>query len=224
MPSPLSDLAKKLVLSGPTVDDDVRRLIYRYGQDAVTEAVKRLTARKRGRKKVPDMLELRPFIEEDARVWLNGGDPFAARSNYALAKLIADAGPNVYHSATMQRIERKLGQKPYSREWFTFVAAMQISEIEYPYRRHIDAIKALLAIDPGETWTLVLENTLRKVADFESANGTPPDEITMQEIGERLPPMSAFTVFPSPAPMGLLGRAIGSKNSPNSEGSKTHPN
>ena len=45
----LSPDGPKFDLVGPTVDDDIRRIIARYGTEAVKQAVKRVTKPKRGR-------------------------------------------------------------------------------------------------------------------------------------------------------------------------------
>lgn len=114
----LSPDGPKFDLVGPTVDDDIRRIIARYGTEAVKQAVKRVTKPKRGRKPEKDWPELREVIESDARDWLAGGDPFSSRSNYSIAKDFADKNPGHSHPATMKRIERKLVQK---RVWMTLV-------------------------------------------------------------------------------------------------------
>lgn len=182
MSSSLADLAGRFVLSGPTVDDDVRRLIYRYGADAVKAAVKQQTAAKRGRKKLPDMPELRPYIEEDAKLWIEGGDPFSKRSDYAIAKALADANPGYHYAATMQRFERKLRAKPYSRKWFTLVTAMQMTEAAHPFQRHLHALRSLLEIDPEGPWEKMLVFAQDKVAKYNERHGSVPDHLTMQEI------------------------------------------
>ena len=130
----------KFDLVGPTVDDDIRRIVTRYGAEAVKEAVKRETKAKRGRKPERDWPELREVIEADARDWLAGGDPFSSRSNYSIAKDFADRSPGHSHPATMKRIERKLVK---SRVWMTLVVAKNISREGYPYAEHIRALDAL---------------------------------------------------------------------------------
>ena len=76
----------KYDLAGPTIDDDIRRLIGRYGAQTVKEAATRLTKAKRGRKKIPDFAELADVLVEDARADWRIEDALAA---------LADAIPRV---------------------------------------------------------------------------------------------------------------------------------
>src|SRR3546814_20858378 len=99
-------------LIGPTVDDDIRRAIARYGADAVKVAVKNATKAKRGRKKEPDWPELREIMEADAREWLAGNDTFTTRSNYSIAKELSERNPGHSIVSTHKRIERKLSRVP----------------------------------------------------------------------------------------------------------------
>lgn len=193
-----------LGLIGPTVDDDIRRAIQRYGQAAVIDAVKQQSKAKRGRRKIPDWVELQPYIEEDSRIWLEGGDPFSARTDYAIAKAQADANPGHNHAATMQRLERKLRSKRFSRKWFVFVTAMEMSRETFPYKRHIAAIVALRDLEPQGHWGLSLELAEGRIADFERVNGPPADELTMVEIEKGSSPMS-LGAFVSPPRRGIFG-------------------
>src|SRR3546814_11670708 len=113
----------KMDLIGPTVDDDIRRAIARYGADDVKVAVKNATKAKRGRKKEPDWPEPREIMEADAREWLAGNDPFTTRSNYSIAKEIAES--NLGHSivSTNKRIERNHYRGQYNRRWLALVRA-----------------------------------------------------------------------------------------------------
>lgn len=207
MATSIAELAKSLTLFGPTVDDDVRRLIQRYGAEKVKEATRRLTAQKRGRKKLPDMSELQPFIEQDARIWLEGGDPFAERSNYAIAKELADAKPGHDHASTMQRLERKLGRGRYTRRWYMLVTAMQSSQADYPYERHLAAIRALMELDPDGPWNLGLEMAEGKVTDYRRLIGEPDPSMTMEQITEKAAPLNALAAFTRSSRKGLFGRA-----------------
>src|SRR3546814_11429091 len=98
----------KMDLIGPTVDDDIRRAIARYGADAVKVAVKNATKAKRGRKKEPDWPELREIMEADAREWLAGNEPFTTRSNYSIEKELPARNPGHTLVSTQNLIERKL--------------------------------------------------------------------------------------------------------------------
>src|SRR3546814_15104128 len=65
----------KMDLIGPTVDDDTRRAIARYGADAVKVAVKNATKAKRGRKKEPDRSEERRVGKECVSTCRSRGSP-----------------------------------------------------------------------------------------------------------------------------------------------------
>tara|TARA_B110001454_G_scaffold133413_1_gene124200 strand:- start:2896 stop:3561 length:666 start_codon:yes stop_codon:yes gene_type:complete len=172
----------KFDLIGPTVDDDVRRIIGRYGAEAVKEAVKIQTKPKRGRKPEKDWPELKGVIESDAQDWLNGGDPFSSRSNYSIAKDFADRNPGFSHPATMKRIERKLAQK---RVWMTLVAAELSSYENYPYGVHIRTLEALSNADAHPVWERIRDRAKSNVADYEAKKGElPPDHMSMKEVEE----------------------------------------
>lgn len=175
-------------LVGPTAEDDIRRAIDRYGADTVKAAVKRQTKAKIGRPKVNDWLELRPFIEEDAHIWLEGGDPFKARSNYSIAKTIADENPGHNHPATMKRIQRKLGSR-LGRKWFTLVTAWMKSEKKYPYIAHLRTLRTLCELDHQGSWQQHLERAEGSIVDYTAKHGEPTDNLTMAtiEAGAREP-------------------------------------
>lgn len=206
--APLAGIGPKVDFVGPTVDDDVRRIIWRYGAAAVQEAVKRQTRPKRGRRKIPDWKELRPFIEEDALLWLQGEDPFALRKDYAIAKVLADAGPVHYHAATMDRIKRKLRGKQ-GRKFFVYFTAMEMSRDQYSFKRHISAIRALKELAGDDSWDLTLTNAIGRVANFEQWNGEADDSLTMAQIEEGAKPKNALAQFFPPR--GIFGNGQGSK-------------
>lgn len=204
--SPLDGMPK-FDLVGPTVDDDVRRLVARYGSEAVGEALKRQTKPKRGRRRIPDWRDLRPYIEDDARLWLDGGNPFKARTDYAIAKAFADANRGHDHASTMQRIERKLRSKKHGRQWFVLVAAMEMSRARYSFKRHLAAYEALAAHDPNESWNYLVESTKGKIADYERWHGPAPDDLTMEEIETGATPPNALLGLSQPKRRGLFGSA-----------------
>lgn len=190
---------------GPTVDDDIRRAITRYGMDEVKAAIQRLGKSKKGRRRIPDWKELRSVIEEDARLWLQERNPFTERTDYAIAKAYTDDNPGYNHAATMQRIERKLRSKVHGRKWFVLVTAYELSRAEYSYKRHVDALKALTILSPSEGWETSLDLVQSKVADFERGNGPPPDGLTMAQIEEGARPPNALLNLPKR--VGLFGAA-----------------
>jgi hypothetical protein len=186
-------LVPAMDLVGPTVDDDIRRAIGRYGGDAVKAAVRRQTKARIGRPRVNDWKELRSVIEEDARAWLGGEDPFSNRSDYSIAKAYADARPVHNHPANMKRIQRKLGNAKHGRKWFVLVTAMELSREAYSHRAHIRALEMLSEMDGHDLWGGMLERAQSDVADYATKHGAPADNLTMKEIedGARSP-LNAF--------------------------------
>lgn len=170
----------KFDIAGPTVDDDVRRIIARYGAAAVTDALKRATKAKRGRRPEKDWPVLRPTIEADAHTWLEGGDPFATRSNYSIAKDFADCNPGHSRPGTMKRIERKLGEK---RLWMTLVAAYEMSRERYSYQAHLRTLDALAQNDSHPVWSSIRDRVLGNVADYEGKFGeAPAQDLTAKQV------------------------------------------
>ena len=200
----LSGAPPKYDLAGPTVEDDVRRLITRYGAAAVKDAAAKLTKAKRGRKALLDWAELISWMDDDARFWLNGGDPFGARSNYAIAKEYADAHPGHDHASTMQRIERKLRKEPYGRRWYVIVRAMIMSENDYPYASHLRALDELSSFDAHPVWNSRADLFRGSVADYRAKWGEPADELTTNQIEE-----GARKALPSTAGLsGLIAKSL----------------
>lgn len=170
----------KFDVVGPTVDDDVRRIISRYGATAVTDAVKRATKAKRGRRPEKDWPELRPTIDADAQSWLNGGDPFAERSNYSIAKDFADRNPGHSHPGTMKRVERKLVKQ---RVWMTLVVAYEMSRESYSYQAHLRTLDALVKNDGHSVWSSTRGNVLGYVADYTAKFGeAPASDLTARDV------------------------------------------
>jgi hypothetical protein len=170
--------APKFDLVGPTVDDDIQRAIWRYGAEAVKDAVKRKTKAKRGRKPERDWVGLRDVIEADAKSWLAGNDPFKERSNYSIAKAFADQNRGQSHPATMQRIERK---RKKSRIWMTLAIAEELSHEAHPHSVHIRALEALCEVYPKSQ--VILDRARSDIASYEAKSGAPPSpELSMKEI------------------------------------------
>lgn len=176
----------RMEIVGPTVHDDIRRAIWRYGEDAVKLAVKEATKAKRGRKREPDLLHLQEVIEADARDWLAGNDPFAARSNYSIAKELSERNPGHSMVSTHQRIERKLSKGPRDRHWLTLVSAVRQSRDAGPYAAHLRALEALTALpNPSElqVWQRLLESARSIISDFQAREGTPPpSDLTFGQV------------------------------------------
>lgn len=217
----------KLDMVGPTVDDDIRRAIQRYGKEEVTRAVKAATRKKIGRKKEPDWSELRDIIESDARDWLAGKDPFSERSNYSIAKEFAERNPGQSVISTHKRIERKLSRGPHNRVWWTLVSAENQSRDRYPYLHHIRALRALA--DLPDDWSrdifgFSLQKALQILSDYEAREGSaPPDAMTFAEVEAAVkaaasqnalaqfgPRRGLFQGLPSSGEVsGLIGSALG---------------
>lgn len=204
-------LAPKFDLVGPTVDDDIRRAVQRYGAEAVKAAIKEATKAKRGRKREPDWPELRDVIHADALEWLAGGDPFAARSNYAIAKDFAERNPGHSVISTHKRIERKLSRGPYDRRWFTLITAENLSRDGFPYTAHVRALEAVANLPdtkPAYLWHSILERARSTIADYHAREGKAPDpSMSYRQIEDAVREGSLAALVSPPRQGGLFGMA-----------------
>lgn len=176
----LVNLSPKLDLVGPTVDDDIRRALIRWGAEAVKSAVERQTKSKRGRRPTKDWPQLRESIVADAAEWLSGGDPLSTRSNYAIAKQFADANPGHSHPATMKRIERKLAKE---RRWLMLATAENMGRSGYPHAAYLRTLEALSKIGLHEHWASTLSRAQATLADYETRTGVAPEEaLSMDDV------------------------------------------
>ena len=170
----------KFDLVGPTVDDDIRRAIGRYGPDAVKDAVKHQTKAKRGRTPIDDWPELREMIIADGKRLLSGGDPFAERPNYSIAKEYADRDPGHSHPSTMKRIERKLAEGRVLR---AFLYAMRYGYKESSYKCYIRILEMMYQRFPIDNWRASLMNAQSTIADYAAKKGhSPPATMTMKLV------------------------------------------
>lgn len=186
---------RRLDLIGPTVDNDIRRAVSRYGAKAVREAVQRLVKLKRGQKGIPDWPEISEILKEDARLWLEGGDPFTARSEYSIAKEHSERYPGQSQESTHRRMMKKLAEH---RIYYTLVHATYLSEEEFSYLIHHRALTELAKIEGhGDLWVRRLELAGSDLADYESKFGAPSKNLTMKEIelGARHAPPATPAVF-----------------------------
>jgi hypothetical protein len=124
--------ATKSEIVGLTVDDDVRRIIARYGAEAVKASVKVQTKPKRGRKPEKDWPLLWPYIERDAVEWLSCGDPFKKWTDWAIANSYADENCSQSHSAT---VKCTFGRLKASRRPFVLYEAERNSRHDPPTPR-----------------------------------------------------------------------------------------
>lgn len=186
-----------LDLAGPSVDDDIRRLFRRYGEEKVREAIKRQTARSRGPIPKADWPELINILREDARVWLEGGEPFTARSNRSIAIDFAEKHPGQSRASTRDRLMRKLRER---RRYYTLAEAEWLSQAQFPYTENLRAIRALLEIGIlYDLWGRLLRLRESSLADYRAKFGEPPASMTMQaliaEAGRPIAPTRASNVL-----------------------------
>lgn len=202
----MQDTPPKLDFVGPTADDDMRRLIRRYGAEAAQIALKNQTARKRGRPHEKDWLLLTDIIREDARNWLAGDDPFKTRPSAAIARDFADEHPGQSRDSTITRIVLKLSR---SRRYVTFCEAERLARAEYPYGQILRALNAL--IDTGKftgLWTEKSHSTLACIAEYTAKFGVPSPDMTIQQIeAEAAKPL---TPTPTPENRNILQILVGS--------------
>ncbi|MEO6152122.1 MAG: hypothetical protein ABIT09_07075 [Croceibacterium sp.] len=176
----MSNTKPQFDLVGPTLDDDVRRLIGRYGGAEVKLAVKRQTAGKRGRVPVSDWPELLDVLREDARNWLEGGPLLRARSNRSIALGFAADVEEHNREAIYARLMRKLRER---RHYYALVDAEHISYSEYPHGENLRTIRALR--DYGimrDRWFQLLGHRESSLMDYKRKLGEPPKTMTMQDL------------------------------------------
>lgn len=167
-------------LIGPTVDDDVNRMINRYGAVAVCDAIKRRTKKQPGRKLDNDQAQLRSTLDEQAKIWLAGGDPFAAPSNYAIAKEYSEKIEGNSGPAIFRRLTRKLAK--YRKSW-VLERAYFLSFKGYPYQLHIRALEELIQISNEPIWRNFLDFACDRVVEYEAkVGGAPPADTDMYEV------------------------------------------
>lgn len=175
----MPDAPPELDVVGPTIADDVRRLIRKYGRSALKEAVQKQTKLKRGVKAKPDWFDLEEILKEDAARWLDGGNPFRERGNRTIAKKIAADQPGHNIDATFDRIRKKLIK---DRRYYTLVHAARLSEDHYPHMAHLKALQALAGLGRHDVWADQLHSAQNALVDYSIKYGTPPHAMTISEI------------------------------------------
>jgi len=166
-----------------SLDQELALLVGRYGPDAVRDAAKRATKKKRGRKAEKDWPLLRPWLKQDTDDWLAGRDPFALRTNYAIAKQFAEQHPGHSAIATKGRIERKLRAR---RRWWMLVTAHHETEANFPFSVHLRALRELAAADGHRVWQSSLENALGRLAFYREEHGEPDASKSFAALEEEL--------------------------------------
>jgi len=159
-------------------------------------AVKSQTAVKRGRVPVSDWPQLLDILREDARSWLDGRNPFKARSNRSIALSIAANVPTHNHAAIYGRMMRKLRERRY---YYTLVDAEHFSYSGYPYADNLRAIAALRGYAMmGDQWNFLLVLRESSLADYRRKFGEPPEAMTMQDLViEASKPIVGISATPS---------------------------
>lgn len=176
----LPDQLPEFEISGPSVDDDIRRLIRRHGAENVREAIKRQTAGRRGPNPRRDWPEVRDVLREDARSWLDGRNPFATRSNRSIAREFVAKNRGQSEDATYRRLMRKLSEH---RRYYTLIEAASLSEDHYPHAENLRAVRELVAIGVRrDLWLRLLTLSEAALADYKTKFRDPPASMTMHDI------------------------------------------
>lgn len=199
MNQPLNALA---AFGIPSLDDQLKSLVAMHGSDAVREAAKRATAKKRGRKEEKDWAALWPWVLQDSDDWLGGRDAMSIRSNYAVAKAFAEENPGHNRYATKERIERKLREK---RRWYMLALSVERAEKAFPVETYVRALREIDQLAPGHFWGSLLEQALGKVARYREQFGEPSPEKSCETIESELRDASATILNSNFTPRGLLG-------------------
>ena len=129
-------------LAGMTAPEAVRYLRLWFGDEAIKDAVADQTDAPIGNREKNDWPALRVEYEADAREWLIGNDPFAARKNNKIAASIAKNHPDQSFISTRHRLNRKIRTTPHNRKWWTIILAAEIGRTEYPYSAYLRAVEA----------------------------------------------------------------------------------
>ena len=169
--------------AGKTLEEEIARLILLHGKSEFREAAERLAKGKSGPKIIDDWPLLAPIYRKDARDWLDGNK---IRSTKAISEKIEQSlgkdlsgSDRIYRRMLMGRTRSYLFQ------------AYLISESEYPVRRHLDAIRALIAETKWPIWTDVGARVMLDVETFIDRGGILTDEMSLEEIqaanGEQAP-------------------------------------
>lgn len=172
-----------LIQAGRPLDDELRSLVARYGADAVREAAKKATVKKRGRRPEKDWPLLRPWLDQDVEDWLAERDPFAARSNYLIAKEYAAEHPGHNPIATAERIERKLREK---RRWMLFAVAEGRTRKGWPFSVNLRACEGMIEEGKPNDWSFMLNHPRGVLARYEERFGKPDASLSLDEMDEAL--------------------------------------
>lgn len=168
-----------------SLDEELNWLIKQHGSDTVREAAKRLTKKKAGRKQEVDLKHLKEWFDQDADDWLDGLDPFALRSNYAMAKHVSLLAKPHYRASTHRRVMRKLAAR---RASILMVVAWERAEKYRPHADYFRTCEALIAANPKiQVSVLWLADNFRgKVERYKERFGEIDPALTVTQIEEAL--------------------------------------
>lgn len=167
------------------LEKDFRRLIGRYGPDAVRVVGQRETAKPVGRKADNDWPKLRPWLEMDARDWLDGRDPAQLRKPYFVGTAIAREHPGQSPTSTRDRIRSKLKR---TRKPAFLIIALEIALVERPLQDVYRVIEALPAADPKLEWLAARQTTLLRdgLEMYRHRIGEPGPDMSFTQICDEL--------------------------------------
>jgi hypothetical protein len=202
------------------LDRTIRRLIAVFGADAVKAEIAKLTKPRRGAPPKKDGLLLRPFLEPDAKDWLEGRNPFELRTNNANAKAADGANP-ASHTQPLTQWRRLMRWQGRWRMQQMLWGALDLAWDQYPYAAHFRVLEALaeegarreakgeLPKEAHGVWQLTLQLDRKSLARYRELYGEPPSAMTWREIEAKplwdplaalLPkPQSLFDTFPAAA-------------------------
>ena len=146
-------------------------LVALHGAAAVRAAIAKQAKLPLGRKKTPEPGLFYELPREDAKRWLDGGNPQKERTNHAIARERAAGAPEHQKYKIMQRVQRKLRK---SRKLFMLLEAHVISATtdDWSWERHrAAAIELSLATDGKLGGAQSVDAPL---ADYSTAVGQPP--------------------------------------------------
>lgn len=195
-------------LSQPAgLDDEIARLVRKFGVDAVRDSVKRVAKKRAGRKAEADWPLLGPWLKQDADDWLHDRQPEKLRTSYSIAKAFAEKYPGHDKIATFERVVRKLRKR---RRWFYMVTAWQRAEMEYPVEVALRALEEMEAMWPKERWGMRKDLTIGRLQRYREQFGEVPADMTVDAMETELLKPDA----PKMTPLGsLLAGIIDGKNS-----------
>ena len=179
-----------------TLDEELDRLVQVHGADAVRAATKKATAKRKGRKPEQDWLALKDWIELDAQDWLDGHDPFTLRTNYFLAKQVAQTVPGHNAPATHRRVMAKLARR---RKWLVLARAWRHAAKSRPPLDYFRTVAALIELDLkfADSLQMISDRHRGQIVRYKERFGELDPTLTLEQIEEALK-------APEPSKLGSL--------------------